>query len=678
MTVQEAIALLSADTELLHDVVHGGVGDTVTTEGGPVPSVAKAISDLAAAIIAGNANGYVAVCADNAARALLVPEQIGQLLIQIDTKDLYYAPTTAMGSWTKHPVQDAADDAAEALDAVATLTASLAAKMTSATYVGGAAAGIVRTSERISAIVNFIAANANSSLHTLGIEDGTMSVVPMLQNHRAVDLVDGTAYHSDIANTCRRCYSLGANFAFVNTPRRLVSWGYQVKGGILGSGIVGTQSFHSRATIAKQQPDRELPGFDPAGLYTAEGQIVQVISQGAVTVVRTEDGLVLVSGCNGQGVKAIFGSGVDKLQSVLMPIYFNSGDVNQPIRLMDVQDSTSVTTAATAVFVDETENIWILTNNPANAGYGNGLSGAINTPVKLNAGYPAWDGKIVQKVRCDCTGNIYILFTDGQLYAGGGSNATGHLGTGSTGAVLNPIQIATDVDDFDVSGQEAGTTLSLWILTGGDLKGAGYNANGQLGQASGPTANKTSFVTVFEDVEFVRLGGTDNVTVIFRDTAGTYRGLGRNTDGIFGENASATVNSTPVVLAALTLLISDNGGLVDICISGFNGKHAACVLCANGKAFTAGNNTDGILADGTTVSKDEWQEVLWSPREGTGEKIVDVCSALSPNSGPAFTWRTNHGRVLQAGPADKGFSTGITPQAVYNQLVASPVQLGTL
>jgi hypothetical protein len=175
----------------------------------------------------------------------------------------------------------------------------------------------------------------------------------------------------------------------------------------------------------------------------------------------------------------------------------------------------------------------------------------------------------------------------------------------------------------------------------------------------------------------VRLGGTDNVTVFYLDDVGTWRGLGRNVDGTFGENASATTNNVPVVLAELANIISDNGGLVDICISGINGKHAACVVCTNGKAFSAGNNTDGILGCGNTAAQDEWQEVLWSPRDAT-EKIVDVSSALGPNSGPAFTWRTNHGRILQAGPADKGFATGVTPQAIHNQPIASPVQFGTL
>jgi alpha-tubulin suppressor-like RCC1 family protein len=214
-------------------------------------------------------------------------------------------------------------------------------------------------------------------------------------------------------------------------------------------------------------------------------------------------------------------------------------------------------------------------------------------------------------------------------------------------------------------------------LQGTTLKAAGYNANGQLGQATGPTSNKTSFVTVDTDVDLVRIGGTDNVTVIYRKTGGTYYGLGRNTDGQFGQGASATTNSAPVTLVNLTTIIADNGGLTDLCLSGYNGKISVCVVCNNGQAFCAGNNTDGVLANGTTVASNTFQRVLWGRRDAM-EKIVEVSSALTPSSGPAFTWRTNQGRVLQAGPADGGFATGFSPVDAYNLLVATPVQFGTL
>src|SRR5687768_10538304 len=92
--IQAAIDLLETDTELLHDIVHGpssGAGSTVATESGAVPTVAKCIADIAVAIITGYAAGFVAVAANAAARALVTPAQLSQLLIQTDTKAIYYS-----------------------------------------------------------------------------------------------------------------------------------------------------------------------------------------------------------------------------------------------------------------------------------------------------------------------------------------------------------------------------------------------------------------------------------------------------------------------------------------------------------------------------------------------------------------------------------------------------------
>lgn len=680
--VQAAIDLITADAEIYHAITHGpiaGAGSVIDLEGGlTVPSVAKAISDLTAAIIAGNANGYVAVWANNAARLLTTPEQTGQLGIQLDTFDIYYAPSTAMGSWVYHPMQEAAADAATAVAAVAALTAALGNKMSTATYVGNLAPGIVYTAERIKGFVDKATASPACSPHVLLLENGNTSVEPLLQNHRAVSLVDGLPYHTACANTSRRCQAIGTGFVIVNTPGRLASWGAQLKAGILGSGTTGTESTYARPAIATQQEDRALPGFDPDGIFSNAGRIVEVYSQNAVTVVRTADGLILVAGATGQGVKAIFGSNVDKTQSLLQPIYFELTGANKTIRLFDVQDSTTLA-HSTAVFVDDSENVWLLTSNSAGSAYSNSLAGAQNIPVRINPGNPSWAGKTVQKIRCNCTGGVYVLFTDGELWGGGGSNATGHFGIGSTGAVSNVQLLLSDVADFEVSGQENGAVLALFVLMeNGDLKAAGYNANGQMGQVAGPTANKTSFVTIDIDVDYVRIGGTDNVSVIYRKDTGTFYGVGRNADGNFGQGASVAINNVPVILANLTNLVADNGGLVDLVISGYNGKHATCVVCANGKAFTCGNNTDGALANGNTTSKNTWQSVRWSPRDNV-EKIVEVSAAVGSNSGPAFMWRTDHGRVLMSGSAKYGFATGLTPPAAaYTVLIASPVQLGTL
>lgn len=674
--IELAITKLTTDSNLLHNIVHGGVGSSVVTEGGTVPSVAKAINDLSAQIILGYAAGFVATAANNAARLNTVPAQVGQLLIQLDTKDIYYSTSLVTGAWTLHPVQNSAADAAAALAGLTTLTTVVNGKMTIADYVGGLAAGVVRTSERVESLITILTAKPDIARHVYGIEKDTIVVAPMLANAITVDLPDGLNNLSDVSNTSRRNQAPGTGFAIVNSPKRLVSWGNQVKAGILGTAMTTLLSYRPRFVLSQQQPDRNLPGFDPTTLYATAGQVEQVVSQGSITMIRTQAGLILAAGAITSGVKALFGSGVDKSQLTFMPIYFNDGGTNRPIRLFDIADPIGNTTDSTGIFVDDTEGVWLLTSNPTAAGYGNGLVGAQNVPVKLNAGFPSWAGKIVKKVRCDASGGIYVLFTNGELWAGGGNNSTGLLGTGSTSNVLNPLQIATTVDDFDISG-DTSASLALWILQGTTLKGAGYNANGQLAQSTNPTTNRSSFVTVASNVELVRIGGTDNVSVYWMDNTGAWRGAGRGTDGNFGQGGTVTTNSTPVLLSNLTLTISDNGGLVSFVVSGVAGKHAACVVCGNGQAFTAGNNTDGALANGAAVNASTWQRVLWTPLD-KWEKIVDVSSGVGANSGPSFMFKTSYGRLLMSGSTKFGYASGNSAIADHTLLTATPVDFNAL
>lgn len=48
MTLKTSIDTLVADAAIAHDIIHGADDETVTTEGGPVPSLAKAIADMVA------------------------------------------------------------------------------------------------------------------------------------------------------------------------------------------------------------------------------------------------------------------------------------------------------------------------------------------------------------------------------------------------------------------------------------------------------------------------------------------------------------------------------------------------------------------------------------------------------------------------------------------------------
>ena len=50
--LRAAVSRADADSRLLHDIVHGDATETVTTEGGTVKTVAKAIDDVEASVAA--------------------------------------------------------------------------------------------------------------------------------------------------------------------------------------------------------------------------------------------------------------------------------------------------------------------------------------------------------------------------------------------------------------------------------------------------------------------------------------------------------------------------------------------------------------------------------------------------------------------------------------------------
>lgn len=128
--IQAGIATLTELATKWSAILNGTALETVETDNGDLPTLAKLISDLSTQITTGFEAGFVVVVADAAARASATPAQAFQLLIQGDTKALYYAPNTTTGSWTIHPLMATLTDAA----AISALTTTVNGKMASATY----------------------------------------------------------------------------------------------------------------------------------------------------------------------------------------------------------------------------------------------------------------------------------------------------------------------------------------------------------------------------------------------------------------------------------------------------------------------------------------------------------------------------------------------------------------
>lgn len=68
MTLKTDLDHIASDAAKLHDIVHGTDTQTVSTDGGPVKSVAKAIKDISDTLLAGG-TGAVALATAQAVRA---------------------------------------------------------------------------------------------------------------------------------------------------------------------------------------------------------------------------------------------------------------------------------------------------------------------------------------------------------------------------------------------------------------------------------------------------------------------------------------------------------------------------------------------------------------------------------------------------------------------------------
>lgn len=149
--IETATARMETDEGLLHGIIHGGPAETVETDGGPVPTVAKQVADLnaayaaagavsacaaeraAAEAAAGSAADAAAAAADEAATATaaelsasfataLASAQASQVAAQGSASSASVAAAAAAGS----AVGAAASAAAAAASAIAAANATLA------------------------------------------------------------------------------------------------------------------------------------------------------------------------------------------------------------------------------------------------------------------------------------------------------------------------------------------------------------------------------------------------------------------------------------------------------------------------------------------------------------------------------------------------------------------------
>lgn len=150
MTLKSDIDQLAADAALMHQVVHGDQNTTVTTQGGPVRSVAKLIHDKDLEINAG-ANGLLA---QSAAQAVIATNKAAAS--SNDRIAAEAARDAANAAWT------AALAANPALDSVVRMNPStIKADLTIPSFYNAASNGPLTIGEGVNVTIND---NANWSI----------------------------------------------------------------------------------------------------------------------------------------------------------------------------------------------------------------------------------------------------------------------------------------------------------------------------------------------------------------------------------------------------------------------------------------------------------------------------------------------------------------------------------
>lgn len=201
----------------------------------------------------------------------------------------------------------------------------------------------------------------------------------------------------------------------------------------------------------------------------------------------------------------------------------------------------------------------------------------------------------------DCAGsNSAILTEDGKLYTCG-YNYYGQLGLGLPMNSDNDVSKFTLVPDIEnVKKVSYGGSHCLILLENGDVYGAGYNGNGQLGIYN--TTNKNVFTKIsYSNVKDISCGGSHSVIIdsSYRIRVAGYNYYGQLGIGDSGRNAQNQTSFTPLIDLYNTSLVAcgDNSVFID---------------SSYGK-FVAGSNYYGQLGVGDNKNKYIFTNLSISP-----------------------------------------------------------------
>ena len=210
-----------------------------------------------------------------------------------------------------------------------------------------------------------------------------------------------------------------------------------------------------------------------------------------------------------------------------------------------------------------------------------------------SSGAPAEVSSLSDSVAVDAWGSqngarSFVVKADGIVW-GCGSNGYGQLGDNSTTQRTSPVQVSGLSDAVQVS---AGYYHTLALDSSGTVWAWGRNNWGQLGD--GTTTQRLTPVEVTALTDVVDIAAGEGTSFALKSD-GTLWAWGDNTGGYLGDGTT-TERHTPVQVVGLTGVTEIETG----------GQHALAIEthgAETGTAWAWGDNSSGVLGDGTTTNR---------------------------------------------------------------------------